>query len=63
MGWPELCQSDVTLSDRPWKHFAHLLMSQVAASQLGKTQPDLRGCYLSHRRSIKELVAGLFFLL
>ena len=44
MGWPELCQSDVTLSDRPWKHFAHLLMSQ-AASQLGQTQPDLRGCY------------------
>src|SRR5205814_6511606 len=27
-----------------WKHFAHLLMSQ-AASQLGQTQPDLRGCY------------------
>ena len=25
MGWSDLCQTDVTLSDGPWKQFADLL--------------------------------------
>ena len=63
MGSPELCQTDVTLSDRPWKHFAHLLMREVAPVRLGETQPDLRGKLFIALPLEKGLVAGLLFLL